>query len=241
VVYALLGPGWCFTINGVSFIAVISALLMMRLKPLTSRERTGTPFDDLKEGLRYVVSHPTIRVLIVVATMATVFGMSFVTLMPAWAVTILHGNSTTNGFLQSARGVGSLIGGLMIASLARNKIKGKVLTLGSLVFPVLLLVWSAMRWLPLSLLALLGVGWGLMLVFNMANILVQSVVSDQLRGRVMSIYSLGFFGMFPVGALLAGIVAEKIGAPSTVVLGAMVLLAFGGVLLLRMPQLRALE
>jgi predicted MFS family arabinose efflux permease len=241
VVYALLGPGWCFTINGVSFIAVISALLMMRLKPLTSRERTGTPFDDLKEGLRYVVSHPTIRVLIVVATMATVFGMSFVTLMPAWAVTILHGNSTTNGFLQSARGVGSLIGGLMIASLARNKIKGKVLTLGSLVFPVLLLVWSAMRWLPLSLLVLLGVGWSMMLVFNMANILVQSVVSDQLRGRVMSIYSLGFFGMFPVGALLAGTVAEKIGAPSTVALAAIVLLAFGGVLWLRMPHLRALE
>ena len=241
VVYALLGPGWCFTINGVSFIAVISALLMMRLKPLPPRERTGTPLDDLKEGLRYVVSHPTIRVLIVVATMATVFGMSFVTLMPAWAVTILHGNSTTNGFLQSARGVGSLIGGLMIASLARNKIKGKVLTLGSLVFPVLLLVWSAMRWLPLSLLVLLGVGWGMMLVFNMANILVQSVVSDQLRGRVMSIYSLGFFGMFPVGALLAGTVAEKIGAPSTVALAAIVLLAFGGVLWVRMPQLRALE
>ena len=241
VVYALFGPGWCFTINGVSFIAVISALLMMRLKPLPPRERTGTPLEDLKEGLRYVVSHPTIRVLIVVATMTTIFGMSFVTLMPAWAVTILHGNSTTNGFLQSARGVGSLIGGLMIASLARNRIKGKVLTLGSLIFPVLLLVWSAMRWLPLSLLALLGVGWGLMLVFNMANILVQSVVSDQLRGRVMSIYSLGFFGMFPVGALLAGTMAEKIGAPGTVALGAMVLLAFGGVLWLRMPRLRALE
>ena len=241
VVYALLGPGWCFTINGISFIAVISALLMMRFKPHPPRERTGTALDDLKEGLRYVVSHPTIRILIAVVTMTTIFGMSFVTLMPAWAVTILQGNSTTNGFLQSARGIGSLISGLMIASLASARIKGKMLTLGSLLFPVLLLVWSAMRWLPLSLLVLVGVGWGSMLVYNMANILVQSVVSDPLRGRVMSIYSLGFFGTFPVGALLAGAVAEKIGETTTVALGASVLLAFGGVLWLRMPQLRALE
>ena len=167
VVYALLGPGWCFTINGVSFIAVISALLMMRLKPQPPRERTGTALDDLKDGLRYVVSHPTIRMLIAVATVTTIFGMSFATLLPAWSVKILGGDSTTNGFLQSARGVGSLIGALMIASLARVKIKGKLLTLGSLIFPVLLLVWSAMRWLPLSLLVLVGVGWGTMLVLNM--------------------------------------------------------------------------
>jgi MFS family permease len=129
----------------------------------------------------------------------------------------------------------------MIASLARVKIKGKLLTLGSLIFPVLLLVWSAMRWLPLSLLVLVGVGWGTMLVLNTSNILGQLHVPDQLRGRVMSIYTLGFFGMFPLGALLSGTVAEVIGEPNTVALGALVTIAFGGVLWLSVPQLRALE
>ena len=241
VVYAVLGPGWCFTINGASFIAVISALLMMRLKVKPLRVRTDSAFADLKSGLRYVVSHPTIRILIAVTMMTTIFGMSFAILLPAWSVKILGGDSTTNGFLQSARGVGSLIGALMIASLARFKIKGKLLTLGSLIFPVLLLVWSAMRWLPLSLLLLVGVGWGTMLVLNISNILGQLHVPDQLRGRVMSIYTLVFFGMFPLGALLSGTVAEVIGEPTTVALEALVTIAFGGVLWLYVPQLRALE
>ena len=202
VVYAVLGPGWCFTINGASFIAFISALLMMRLKPKPPRLRTDSAFADLKDGLRYVVSHPTIRILIAVTMVTTIFGMSFAILLPAWSVKILGGDATTNGFLQSARGAGSLIGAFMVASLARVKIKGKLLTLGSLIFPVLLLVWSAMRWLPLSLLVLVGVGWGTMLVLNISNILGQLHVPDQLRGRVMSIYTLVFFGMFPLGALL---------------------------------------
>jgi predicted MFS family arabinose efflux permease len=241
VVYAALGPGWCFTINGVSFIAVLSALMMMRLKSQPPREHGAAALDDLKDGLRYVVSHPTIRLLIAVTMVATVFGMSFATLLPAWSVKILGGDSTTNGFLQSARGVGSLIGALMIASFARFKMKGKLLTLGSLIFPVLLLIWSAMRWLPLSLVVLFGVGWGTMLVLNIANILGQLHVPDPLRGRVMSIYALSFFGMFPLGALLSGTVAEVIGEPATVALGASVALGFGGLLWLRAPQLRTLE
>jgi MFS family permease len=167
--------------------------------------------------------------------------MSFATLMPAWAVTILGGDSTTNGFLQSARGVGSLVSGLMIASLARAKIKGKLLTIGSFIFPMLLLLWSAMRWLPLSLMVLVGVGWGSMLIYNMANSLVQSIVPDSLRGRVISIYSLGFFGMFPLGALLTGAVAEAMGEPNAVALGASVMIIFACFLWLRMPELRGLE
>jgi MFS family permease len=241
VVYAVLGPGWCFTINGISFIAVISGLLMMRLKLQPPRVRTGTALDDLKDGLRYVVSHPTIRMLIAVTMVTTIFGMSFAVLLPAWSVKILKGDSTTNGFLLSARGIGSVIGALMIVSLARIKIKGKLMTLGSLVFPTLLLVWSALRWLPLSLLVLVGVGWGMMFVLNIANILGQLHVPDHLRGRVMSIYTLCFFGMFPLGALLSGTMAEVIGEPTTVALGALVMLAFAGLLWLRVPQLRALE
>jgi MFS family permease len=241
VTYAVLGPGWCFMINGVSFIAVISALLMIRLKPQPLRTRNGTALDDLKEGLRYIVSHQTIRLLIVVVMVTTLFGMSFVTLMPAWAVNVLQGDSKTNGFLQSARGVGSLIGGLMNASFSRTKMRGKLLTAGSFLLPVLLLALSAMRWLPLSLIVLIGIGMALMLVINIANMLIQSHVSDSLRGRVMSIYTISIFGMMPLGSLLYGTMAQKVGEPSTVVLGSIVLLAFTGILWVCMPRLRSLE
>ena len=234
-------PGWCFTINGISFLAVIIALLMMRLKPQPRRVRKTSTVVDLKEGLRYVVSHPIIRVLIATAAVSTIFGLSFATLFPAWSVTILGGNSATNGFLQSARGLGSLIAALTIASLGRFKFKGKLLTLGTFLFPLSLLIWAAVRWLPLSLLLMVAVGIGSMFVVNMTNILLQSYVTDDLRGRVMSIFTLSFFGMMPVGALLAGALAEATTEPIAVALGALVVLAFAAFLWLRVPQMRRLE
>jgi MFS family permease len=241
LVYALFGPAWCFTVNGISFIAVIVALIMMRLEPLIEQVRKGTAFSDLKDGLNFVIHHPVIRVLVLSAMVVTLFGMSFATILPAWAVTILHGDSTTNGFLQSARGVGALAGALFIASLGRMKFKGKVLTAGTVFFPGLILVWSIIRGLSLSMLVLVGVGFTMTLVMNMLNILVQSHVPDQLRGRVMGIYTFGFFGMMPVGALLAGSLAEWIGEPLTVAIGAFITLAFAGFLLIRMPYIRKLE
>ena len=241
VTYALLGPAWCFAINGLSFIAVIVALSMMEIKLQPARARATSAQADLKEGLRYVAAQPTIRLLILVAAVTSLFGMGYATLLPAWAVSILHGNSATNGFLQSARGVGSLLGALLIASLGRFRFKGKLLTLGSLVFPIFLLVFAVVSWLPLSLLVLVGVGWGFMVLLNMANALVQTLVPDELRGRVMSVYTLGFFGMMPLGALLAGAVAELTSEPITVVLGTLIALGFAILLWLRAPQLRALE
>jgi len=241
VTYALLGPAWCFVINGLSFIAVIVALAMMDIKPQPPRAQPTSALADLREGLRYVAAHPTIRLLIIVATVTSLFGMGYATLLPAWAVDILHGDSATNGFLQSARGVGSLLGAFMIASLGRFRFKGRMLTLGSLVFPVFLLVFAIVSWVPLSLLVLVGVGWGFMILLNMANALVQTLVPDELRGRVMGVYTLGFFGMMPVGALLAGAVAELTSEPVTVVLGALIMLGFAAWLWLRVPQLRALE
>ena len=241
VAYATLGPAWCFMINGVSFIPVIAALLMMRLEPQPPRVHTGSAVDAFKTGAKYVWSHPTMRILIALVMVTTVSGMSFATLFPAWAVKILGGDAATNGFLQSARGAGSLVGALMIASSARVKIKGKLLMIGLLVFPVILLAWSATRWLPLSLILLGGVGWATIVVFNISNILVQMHVPDELRGRVMSIYMLSFFGMFPLGALLEGAVAQAIGEPITVALGALGALGFACWLWVRVPWLKTLE
>jgi len=242
VTYALFGPGWCFTLNGISFMAIIAALLAMKnLNPQPIPERKNSILTDFKMGLSYVLSHSMIRTLIGLVGVTTLFGISFATLIPAWTVRILHGNASVNGLLFSARGLGALISALSIASLGRFQFKGKLLTLGTFAFPVGLLTFSLVRWLPLSLLTLVGVGWASILIFNLANALVQTLTSDQLRGRVMSIYSFTFFGLMPVGGLLAGAVAEKVGEPITVMLWSLVLLGSAASIFTLLPKVRELQ
>lgn len=241
ITYALAGPAWCFAVNGVSFIFVIAALWRMKLEPIMPKVRTRSAFTELRDGLRYVVGHSLIRTLIGVAATTSLFGLAFVTLLPAWSVTILHGDATTNGLLQSARGVGALIAALMIASLGRFSWKGRLMTIGMFAFPLSLVVFANINLLALSLAVLVFVGWGFMVLFNMANILIQQSVSDELRGRVMSIYSLTFFGLMPIGALWAGFAAEHFGEPFTVMFGASVSLLFGLFVFWKIPQVRNLE
>ncbi|MFL5807658.1 MAG: MFS transporter [Roseiflexaceae bacterium] len=239
--YALVGPAWCFTINGLSFIAVIAALLMMKVAPRATPTRRGTAWAELLEGLRYIIAEPAIRTLMLLVATTALFGISSSTLFPAWAVQILGGDATTTGLLQSARGLGALISALLIASLGRNNFKGRLLTIGSFVFPLLLLVFALIRWLPLALLVLLGTGMAVILIMNLANALVQMLAPDALRGRIMAIYSLTFFGLVPVGALWAGASAEYFGEPSTVAIGAAISLAVAGLLWVFAPWLRRLE
>jgi MFS family permease len=240
ITYALLGPAWCFTINGATFLAVIAALLLMRLKPWTPPARRNSAIKDIQEGLRFVSGNLVIRVLIAGLGFGALFGFGFVTLLPAWAVNVLGGDVTTNGFLQSSRGIGAVLGALMIAYLGAFNFRGRLLTFGSFAFPVLLLFYSLVRWLPLSLLALLGVGWAFMTYINLSNSLVQTNTPDELRGRVMSIFTLSFFGLFPLGSLVAGQAAAFIGEPATVTLSALVMLGFAGFVYWRYPQIRHL-
>lgn len=239
--YAAIGPGWCFLINGISYIAVIVALLMMKIKPLAVKARTKSTIEDLREGLQYVATHTLIRTIILIAAVVSLFGLAFVTLMPAWAVNVLGGDATTNGLMQSMRGLGALIGALMIATLGNFKHKGKLLTIGTIVFPLLLLAFAFANTTIVSLLLLVGVGWGFMVLFNMLNVVLQSIVSDDLRGRVMSIYTLTFFGGMPIGSLWAGAMAEKIGEPITVIIGAVISFVFAVIVLWKMPQIRKLQ
>jgi MFS family permease len=241
LVYALVGPAWCFTINGLSFIAVIWALLAMRLKPVAHARRSGSALADIKVGLKYVSQNATIRLLIINMVIVSLFGMGFVTLFPAWSVDILSGDSTTNGFLQSARGLGALLGALIVASLGRYRYKGRLLMTGAFIFPCMLVVFLSVRWLPLALLALVGVGLGQMIMMNTSNAIVQTKTPDELRGRVMSIYTLSFFGFMPLGALLAGGLAARFGEPLTGYLGAFVLLGFALLVWWRVPSLRRSE
>jgi len=215
VVYALLGPGWCFTINSISFIAVIVALGKMKLGYMPIPERRP-PLQDLKEGFNAAFSNRTISILLANLAIVGAFGFGILVLVPAWSVEVLHGNVTTNGALLSARGFGSLIGGLMVATLGSRGFRGRMYTIGSFVLPVAVLIFGFARWIPFSLLMLAAAGWGLILLVNISNTLIQSLASDHLRGRVMSFYSLIFMGGNTIGGLLAGMLADLINEPVAV-------------------------
>ena len=194
LIYAGVGPAWCFTINGLSFIAVIAALLAMRLTPQPRPERRGAVVDELVEGMRYVFTHQAVRTLIFLVAVVSLFALSFVNLVPAWANKILHGGATTNGLLLSARGLGAVAGALVLVVFSHYRIKGKLLTIGTVTFPVFLLIFAYIRQLPLALVVLALVGATSILVINLANALVQSLVPDALRGRAMGVYTFIFFG-----------------------------------------------
>jgi len=241
VTYALFGPAWCFIVNGFSFIAVIAALAMMRIKPMVPVASSKSVFHDLKTGIHYVVHQPMILFLILTMGMVSFFGLSFATLVPAWAVKILGGNATTNGFLQSARGLGALFGSLLIASLGQFRFRGKLLAAGTFGFPALLIVFSFVRSVPLSLLILVAAGSAMILVFNLCNSLVQSFAPQELRGRIMGIYSFVFFGFAPLGALWIGSLAAKIGEPTAVVIGGTITLLYALAVWVFVPELRRLS
>jgi len=239
--YAAFGPAWCFTINGISFIAVIVALLFMHIQPMVQPSQRVTVLADLIEGLRYVFSHSLILSLIGSVGLVSIFGIGMMTLLPAWAADILHGDVTTNGLLVSARAFGSLVSALMLAYLGSRKFRGKLWTVGAFIMPVMLFAFAWIRWLPLSLAALVGVGWSFMMIMNNSNAMMQSQVPDHLRGRVMSVYTLVFFGSMPLGALFAGTFAQKFNEPLTVMLGAAVLMALAIVAWLFLPHIRRQE
>lgn len=163
------------------------------------------------------------------------------TLVPAWAVDVLGGDVRTNGLLLSARGLGALIGALMIAALSHRGVRGRLWTIGSFALPLTMIVFSAARWVPASMLILVMVGWSFMVQVNTSNAMVQSRVPDELRGRVMSVFSLIFFGGMPLGSLLVGSLASQVGAPHTLVINACLLLVFAGFVALRLPFIREMK
>jgi MFS family permease len=226
LVYAAFGPAWCFGINGLSFLAVIAALLAMRLPRRVIPRQVGSTMRALGEGLSFVAHHRQIRMLILGLAVTGLFGLSLMTLMPAWATRVLHGDASTNGYLLSARGLGSLAGAVMIAAFGRFKLKWRLLAIGRFVLPLAMLLFAAARLVPLALALLVVAGWAFMVVFNMTNALVQTYVPDELRGRVMGVYSLTFLGLLPVGSLLAGSLATHFGEAFAAMLGAAFILLF---------------
>ena len=236
--YALFGPAWCFTVNGISFVATIAALLMMRMPQLTKPAAKQSTFRELQEGIRHAVTDPIIRTLVIIVGVTSCFGISLTTLIPAWAVNILKGDATTNGLLLSGRGIGALCGALLIATLGRLPFKGKLLSLGMFGFPLCLLAFALAHQLALSLLSIVGVGMGLILVLNLANALVQTLTPESLRGRVMSVYMMTFFGLMPVGAMWIGMLAEHFGEVAAVIVNGLLALVFAAAVWSAAPKLR---
>jgi MFS family permease len=237
ITYAAIGPAWCFTLNGLTFIAVIIALLLMRIKLDKPASQRRAAMAELGESIHYVLKNRMILSLIGSVGIVSIFGIGMLNLLPAWATDVLHGDVTTNGWLISARGLGSLVSALMLAYWGIRKMRGRLWTYGAFVMPVTLFVFAWIRWLPLSLITLLGVGWGFMMVLNNSQAIVQSLVPDALRGRVMGVYTLVLFGSMPIGSLLAGGVAQWIGEPVTVMLGAILLLLFAVAAWVFLPEI----
>jgi MFS family permease len=238
VVYALFGPAWCFTINGISFIAVITALALMKLKPFVPKAEKTSAIADLKEGVKYVWGHPMIRTIIGLIGIVSLFGIAYAILFPAWAVNILGGDATTNGFLQAFRGLGALAGALLIASLGQFHFRGRLLTLGTLAMPALVIIFAFVRWTPLSLLLLFGAGVSQIFIFNLCNALVQTYSPHALRGRVMGVYTFVFFGAMPISALWIGATAQRLGETAAVLIGASVMLLAAVLVWIFVPRLR---
>ncbi|NTV80310.1 MAG: MFS transporter [Candidatus Aminicenantes bacterium] len=236
--YAFFGPAWCFAINGVSFIAVIVALKRMKLEPFVPQPGRASALADLKAGLKHVAAHPLIRTIVGLIGVVALFGISFVTLLPAWSVNVLRGDARTNGYLQSARGLGALAAALLIASLGRFHFRGKLLTFGTFALPAAVAVFSLIRWTPLALVLILASGVAQILIFNLSNALVQTHSPNALRGRIMSVYTLIFFGLAPLGMLAVGFTAEKIGQRATLLAGAGIMLMAATALAVFMPHLR---
>lgn len=238
VVLAALGPTWCFGLNGLSFVAVLAAIWAMRL----THEHPQTNRQPLKEqvavGLRYIRGHPTVATMIALTGFSSLFGTAYVVLLPAFAADVLDVGETGLGLLNAAIGAGALIGSLTVASAGRIRRKGLLLSVGSLLFPIALIAYSFSHSLPVSMLCLALVGWSIVTQNSTNNTLIQTACPDELRGRVMAVFTLMIFGTSPFGSLQAGAVAQAFGTTAGVAVGATLVLVFAIAVQVFVPALR---
>ncbi len=234
---AAVGEGWCFFLNAVSYIAVITGILLMKITPVI-RPRVGSAISNIKEGFIFVGKNSPIRALLLLLGLISLMAMPYAVLMPIFADKILGGGSDTLGFLMGASGTGALIGALVLAT--RKEVFGLgrwvAIASGGLGISLILFSFSNIFWL--SALLLIPVGFSMMTQMSSSNTLIQAMVPDELRGRVMSLYSMMFMGMAPLGALLAGSLANYLGAQNTVALGGAVCIIGSILFSLRLPKLR---
>jgi len=238
IIIAAVGEGWCFAIDAVSYLAVIASLLAMQLVPRVRPRSTARLTEDLAVGFHYVTRFVPVRSALLLLSLVSVMGMPYQVLMPAISASVLHGGPHTLGFLMTASGAGALCGALYLASRRSVLGLGRAMALAATTFGLGLTAFSFSRSLWLSLLLLPIVGAGMMITMAATNTIIQTVVEEDLGGRVMAFYTMAFLGTAPIGSLIAGVAADRIGAPRTILLGGVACVAAGMWFLYRLPLLR---
>jgi MFS family permease len=218
IVIAATSEGWCFLIDGVSYIAVIISLLMMRVPVASIKRAAASMFEQMHEGWQYVSTFIPIRNILLLFGLVSLMGIPYVVLMPVFAAQVLHGGPHTLGFLMGAAGVGALVSALSLV--LRKSVRGliKMIPIAAAAFGVGLILFGFSHIVWLSFLLMMVVGFGMMQGITASNTIIQTLVPEDMRGRVMSYYTAAFVGMAPFGSLLAGSLAHWIGAPRTVML-----------------------
>ena len=225
VIIGDFGEGYCFLIDGISFLAVILSLVMMRITVVQQRAPSRNVWEELREGWRYVVDSVAIRSILLLLGLVSLVGFPYSVLMPIFASDVLHGGPHTLGFLMAASGVGALVGAISLAMRKSVLGLGRYTCICAALFGVALMGFSLSRLLWLSLILMAVTGFGFMQQMAASNTILQTIVDDEKRGRVMAFYGMAFLGMAPFGSLLAGALAARIGAPNTLLYcGAVVVL-----------------
>jgi MFS family permease len=240
IIIAAAGEGYCFLIDGVSYIAVIASLLAMVVARGESKPRRVGILHELAEGWRYAMHFAPIRSILLTLALVSFAGMPYMALMPIFAGKILGGGPDTLGFLMAASGVGALAGALTLA-LRRSVVGlGRMIWVADATFGAALLLFALSRWIWLSMALMLFTGFGMMLQMASSNTILQTVVEEDKRGRVMSFYAMAFMGAAPVGSLVAGLTAKYFGAPLTLAVGGSMCLAGSVWFASRLPAIRKL-
>jgi len=238
ILIAAFGEGWCFMLDAISYVAVIASLLMMTVVRTEREPRTTRAVDELRAGWDYVThSHP-IRIALLMLALVSIMGMPYTVLMPVIASAVLHGGAHTLGFLMTASGTGALLGALYLASRSSVLGLGRVIAIATAVFGAGLCVFglSHVLWLSLAILPFIGAGF--MIQMASTNTVIQTIVEERLRGRVMAFYTMAFLGTAPIGSLLAGVVAARIGASNTIIGGGVLTMLAAIWFSTRLPSLR---
>ena len=241
LVIGAFGEGWCFLIDGISYFAVISSLLLMRIKArdeVFRRDSRGM-FEQMREGWNYVTTFSPIRTILLLFALVSLMGYPYAVLLPIFAGHVLHGGAYTLGWLTTASGIGALVSGLSLA--ARKSVVGltRMIQIAVAMLGVALILFGLSHTLWLSLVLMVFAGFGLMQGAAVSNTIIQSLVPEDKRARVMSYYTMAFFGAAPFGSLLAGALAHRIGAPYTVILTGAVCIAGSLWFTLELSKVRA--
>jgi MFS family permease len=239
LVIAALGEGWCFLIDGVSYFAVIASLLLMRIKPLDTRRNATSMLEQMREGWNYVRTFRPIRTILLLFAVISLMGYSYAVLLPVFAGQVLHGGPATLGWLTGASGIGALISALSLA--VRKTVVGlaRMLQIATATLGGALILFGLSHTLWLSLLLMAFVGFGMIQAASVSNTIIQSLVPEDKRARVISYYTTAFFGAAPFGSLLAGALGHRIGAPHTVIVTGAFCLAGSLWFTLELPKVRA--